>query len=681
MKNYVLLILIVLPLLVINAASVNKKEAVIRISVPYHDVVYRLQDKYNLSIIDAQDYHIDAYATDNVINLLKQDCYIVTVMNQSDYIKDWDDIRQTYHSYAQVCSTMYALNQQYPLISKLETLGFTVLNRAILIMKVTDNPFIEEAEPEVRIMGPHHGNEKIATEITLSFLRYLIENYAFNSQVAELVNNREIWIAPIFNVDGHIANSRYNNSGADLNRDYGYMWQSGTSGPWSQVETRAVQRHAQLNNISLEYEYHSTASYVNYLWDYHPKDPPDSTYINNISQQYADSTYGSSTTQLIKINGFDWYVARGSAQDAIFGICGGIGTTIETQYPSTQSLVDNICVANRRALLAMITRAGWGISGTVVDSITSVPLSALVQFTNPKRWPVYTDIGLGDFHKMVAPGEYTFQVSVNGYQSKTFTVTVPVDGVVDVDVKLVPDTNSLNYVQKIVWVRRDNSSSSYYNATYTMDGLGILDLNYYSLGPGGTIVLEADPPIRNFTGNDFTVYEAGVTPESYSVSVSNNWQSGVWYTCGTGGSTSSFDLTTASMDSAKYIKIVDAGGGSSSDPYAGYDLDGIAYRRSEMSVIEENIATTPVIKMLKIAPNPAWSLVNIKYQLSDTKDQEMKIFNADGRVVKTIHLIPNVTTVVWDTKDKTGKQVPAGVYFCVLDTPQGHYQEKVIINR
>jgi flagellar hook assembly protein FlgD len=59
----------------------------------------------------------------------------------------------------------------------------------------------------------------------------------------------------------------------------------------------------------------------------------------------------------------------------------------------------------------------------------------------------------------------------------------------------------------------------------------------------------------------------------------------------------------------------------------------------------------------------------------------MKIFNADGRVVKTIHLIPNVTTVVWDTKDKTGKQVPAGVYFCVLDTPQGHYQEKVIINR
>ncbi len=675
-----LLILIVLPLFVTNAASMNRKESVIRIDIPNHDAVYQLQDKFHLAIIDAQNNYIDAYATTDEIKAIIKDGYKVTVLID-DYQKETAKLPLVYHTYAQVCSTMYALNQLYPSITKLETLGFSILNRPILMMKVTDNPLVEEDEPEIRLVGPHHGDEKIATEITLSLLKYLLQNYTFNLQVTDLVNNREIWIIPIFNVDGHVANSRYNNAGVDLNRDYGYMWQSGegSPGPFSQAETKLMFKHAQNNNITLEYEYHSSASYVNYLWDHHPADPPDSAYDKQIAQEYADSTYGSSVTHLTIINGYAWYYVRGSAQDDIFGTWGGFGTTIETPLPSAQSTVDSICMVNRRALLAMITRAGWGVSGIVTDSSTSTPLFAMIQFTNPKRWTVYTDKQAGDFHKMLPAGTYTFMVSANGYQPKTLTVTVPTNGVVDTNITLVPDTTSLYYVQKLIWVRRDRPDMAF--STITMDGLGVPDNTPYSLGPAGTIVLEADPPIRNFTGNDFTVYETGVTPENITVSVSNNWQSGVWYTCGTGGSTSSFDLTTASMDSARYIRIVDGGGGSSSDPYAGYDLDGITYRRSEMSVLEENVVTTPIIKMLKIAPNPALFLVNIKYQLSNTKEQQMKIFNADGRVVQTIRLAPSAVTAVWDTKDKTGKQVPAGVYFCVLDTPQGHYQEKVIINR
>ncbi|MCX8014893.1 MAG: M14 family zinc carboxypeptidase, partial [candidate division WOR-3 bacterium] len=296
--------------------SQTKKESIIRIEVLNHDVVYQLQDKFRLSIIDAQDKYIDAYADEDLIQALRNAGYKITVL-VDDYTKVNEFLPQVIHTYAQVCSTMYALSQTYANITKLETLGFSYSNRLILAMKVTDNPLIEEPEPEIRLVGAHHGNEKISTEITLSFLRYLLENYATNQQVNNLVNNREIWIIPILNADGHVNNSRYNGAGVDINRDYGYMWQGEGSSPspWSQPETRAILRHSQNNNISLEYEYHSTASYVNYVWDHMPIDPPDSAYIIQISQEYADSTYGSSLTQLVKINGYDWYYVRGSAQD------------------------------------------------------------------------------------------------------------------------------------------------------------------------------------------------------------------------------------------------------------------------------------------------------------------------------------------------------------------------------
>ena len=211
---------------------------------------------------------------------------------------------------------MTALADSYPLICRLETLGFSVQNRAILMMRVTDRPQIERAEPEFRLLGPHHGDEKIGTEITLSFLQYVLASYDTSTAIRNMVDSTELWIFPIVNVDGFVLNQRENANGVDLNRDYGYRWSGmgNSPSPFSQPETRLIRQHDIDNNISMEFAYHSDASYVNYLWDNNPADPPDSGFILGLARQYADSTYGSGTTRLTPINGYAWYEVDGSCQ-------------------------------------------------------------------------------------------------------------------------------------------------------------------------------------------------------------------------------------------------------------------------------------------------------------------------------------------------------------------------------
>lgn len=681
----------ILAALLIIISAVNT-ERVIQIEIPNHDAVYQLQDKVDLAIIDVSDNFVTAYADDARIKELEALGYKVTILI-SDYQQELEKILQAYHSYPQVCSIMTVINQSYPGITKLDTLGFSILGRPILAMKVTDNPAIEEPEPEIRLVGAHHGNEKISTEITLAFLQYLTDSYALNPQVQYLVDNREIWLIPIFNVDGHVANRRTNNNSVDLNRDYGYMWSgSGSSpGPFSQPETKLMRLHSEANNIALEYEYHSTASYVNYLWDHHPKDPPDSGLIISISQRYADSTYGSSTTRLTKINGYDWYVVRGSAQDALFGVWGGFATTIETRYPSAQAQVDSICIANRRALLDMITLAENGIEGTVKDSLTNQPLFALVQFTDPIRWFVYTDPIVGDFHKMVEPGVYTVKVSANGYESKVFNnVIVPVQGsapfgrwtpsvTVNLDVYLNP-SESDNYIQKLTWVQRDRPDLAF--RTITNAALGEPDGIPYSLGVGGTIVLEALPVIKNIYGFDLTVIEADTGAESYTVYASDDWD-GSWYLCGNGLGTTSFDLSTPGLDSARYIKIVDAGGGSTSDPYAGFDLDAVSYQSDRVD-IKSMHEIKPAQISLSLVPNPVSSNLTIAYQIPIKGISVIKLYSITGQQIAKIESgikEPGSYKTNWNLKDMKGKKIPAGIYMVIFELEKSRIKNKIIINK
>ena len=620
-------------------------------------------ERRGITVVDAGDGWVRALMSEQEIRSLRAEGYALEIVI-ADYqaYKDAIFMRGFYHTYEQLYAELDSCASQYPAICRLDTIGYSVQNRPIWAMRVTDYPDSEEYEPEIRLAGNMHGDEHIGTEITLYFLKYILQNYASNSIVQDIIDNHELWILPTLNPDGKVANTRRNANYVDLNRDYGYFWDGwgGSPAPISQIENKVVVEHLNENNISLEYNYHSSAQYVNYPWDYHDADPPDSHLIIDLSEIYEDST------GLVAINGYDWYQTTGGLQDHTIGTSGALAWTIETLEPPNSAQIDQICYENRDALLEICLRAGWGMQGTVQDSMTDQPLCARIEFIQPERIDVYSDPALGDFHKMIEPGVYDIRISANGYAPALIPdIDVPATGCVDVGEVFLTEDTTYRYGFKVVLCRYANHAEQD-NVTQPRYALGEQDDVFFSLGQNGYVVLDmgADTPINDVAGDDFTVFEGDDSfDEGYTVSVSNTW-AGNWSSCGSATGTASFDLTTTGLASARYVRITDDGT-TVSGPYAGFDLDAIRGYYVSPGVEDENVAAEmPSAKILSIQPSHFNIKTTIQFELTSQARVELKIYDVTGRLVTVpvngLHE-PGIHTAVWFVPDRN--TFAPGIYF------------------
>ncbi len=176
-----------------------------------------------------------------------------------------------YFTYQEMTDFLHVLEEQYPQILSLTSLGTTYQNRNIWLVTLSDQVEQNENEPSVLIMGAHHGNEKPSYEVPLFFIRYVVENYfkpntdddadgllneddyddkdndgddlvdedPSEEYVRYIVNSTKIFIIPMVNPDGVEAESRKNcapnhgafglkktitSYGVNLNRNYAYKW-------------------------------------------------------------------------------------------------------------------------------------------------------------------------------------------------------------------------------------------------------------------------------------------------------------------------------------------------------------------------------------------------------------------------------------------------------------------------
>jgi flagellar hook assembly protein FlgD len=79
---------------------------------------------------------------------------------------------------------------------------------------------------------------------------------------------------------------------------------------------------------------------------------------------------------------------------------------------------------------------------------------------------------------------------------------------------------------------------------------------------------------------------------------------------------------------------------------------------------------------------PGAALTNIRFALSNPGDAKLAIFDASGRLVRTLLQGPmqsGAHTPVWNALDDNGKEVGAGVHFCRL-TSGGFEQSRGLAN-
>ena len=262
-------------------------------------------------------------------------------------------------SYTEMLSMMESLVASHPHIARLKYIGDTYEREAgrggyeIAVLKISDNVWEEEDEPEVFYMANMHAREIITPEIILRFMHDLVLEYGQDPRATYLVNERQIWLCPSMNPDGYeyvLTGSNPNDifrdpiwwrknkrdnyrtgsfdpsvDGVDLNRNFGYLWGGiGSSGnpfsntyrgtaPFSEPESQAIRDFVIEHRFCISLSFHSHGQLWLYPWGFARRITPD----HDVFVALADSC--------VHYNGYDarlaaeLYVVSGDTDDWFYG--------------------------------------------------------------------------------------------------------------------------------------------------------------------------------------------------------------------------------------------------------------------------------------------------------------------------------------------------------------------------
>ena len=298
-----------------------------------------------------------------------------------------DGVNGRFHNYRETEEMLMDLEDRYPDIADVFSIGRTVEGRDIFMIKISDNVRIDEEEPNVFVVGCHHAREWISVEVPLLFARYVLEHYGDNPEVQRVINGSQLYILPILNPDGlefsiHVyrwwrKNRSYNGNyswGTDLNRNYGYQWGYDDSGsspdpysniyrgasPFSEQETGALRQFYLAHPPAGTLSYHNYSQSIGYPWGYTYNPAPDEAEMDAIAREMSRRifrvngryyTYGKTTDLL--------YTTNGDHDDWVYGIFGVPAFTYELPpadylhgaFINAEEEIDSIAAENFPAIL------------------------------------------------------------------------------------------------------------------------------------------------------------------------------------------------------------------------------------------------------------------------------------------------------------------------------------------
>lgn len=345
---------------------------------------------------------------------------------------------------------------KYPELAELKQVGESLEKRPIWAIKISDNVARHELNESVAFFnGMHHAREVMTPEVTTDIVDYLLSNYSSDEKVRQWVDNNEIWVLPMFNVDGNYKvwggenmwrkNTR-NGHGVDINRNYPYAWNScrGSSGfTWAQdyrgpsaasePETQAMMKFVGEIRPVFSISYHSYSELVIYPYGCKPRRAETAAVIEGIGKEMGrvlDYTAGTAWETLYSVDGGDIDWMYNEMQVIPFVI--EVSSDSEGFQPDYAQWRDKTVERNRAGWQLLLDRlAGPGVRGHITAS-NETNLLVEVKLADGTVFQTYRVNPDGTYHIVLNPGTYTLTTKSGERVLATKTVTIA-DRRIDLD--------------------------------------------------------------------------------------------------------------------------------------------------------------------------------------------------------------------------------------------------------
>lgn len=374
--------------------------------------------------------------------------------------KMWDGNRATYEWDSYPTYSQYeTMMEEFP-TSAVSGRTCTLMELGTLssgrkIMGVRLNNGSPEGKPKFLYSSTIHGDETTGWILMLRLIDELCTST--DPRIVNLIDNLDIFIFPNTNPDGtyYRGNNsvtgarRYNANGVDMNRNYPDPHGSAhPDGKPYQSETQWLMQLAMDYPFVMAANYHGGSEVVNYPWDNTHTLHADDDWWQYVSREYADLAQSVNSNYMNDLdngitNGAQWYMIGGGRQDYMNGYrqCREVTIECSTTKKPQGSQLPNFWDYNHNSMLTYMEECLNGVHGFVYDAATGQPLEGVTITVqgHDDEYSIVSSHEVGDFHRPIKGGTYTFVFSKEGYLTQTVEVTVADGQRIELnDIQLLP---------------------------------------------------------------------------------------------------------------------------------------------------------------------------------------------------------------------------------------------------
>lgn len=258
-------------------------------------------------------------------------------------------------------------------------------------------------QPQVFYNAIHHAREPASLQQLIFFMWYLLENYATDPEVKDIVDNTELFFMPCVNPDGYLYNeatdpdgggfwrkNRRDGHGVDNNRNYDYITPEGNSifgttgvstsvngetypgtEPFSEPENRGTRYFTETHNFTITLNNHTSGGLLLYPYGYEVgvRTPDDAIFRAISAEMVSENGYGDIlSSQLYAASGdsddFGYgflQTTDGGTRERVFSMTPEIGPSFWPAENQIEGICKDMVLHNMRA--AQFT----GVYGKVTD--------------------------------------------------------------------------------------------------------------------------------------------------------------------------------------------------------------------------------------------------------------------------------------------------------------------------